>query len=60
MASVNRHLKDKILSGIIIVMMPAALVLSSLYLAVEAGHECDGDECPICSTPVLNKVRLNN
>ena len=30
-------------------VLVAFLLVSSAFIAMEAGHDCDGDDCPICS-----------
>lgn len=31
------------------VMMVLGLLFAQLFIALESEHECDGDECPICT-----------
>ncbi len=38
----------RILSLILAVLVLTILMFSSLYIALEADHECDGHDCPIC------------
>ena len=38
----------KIMSGIIVLMMLSFLMLSSVFIAREADHDCCGEDCPIC------------
>ena len=35
-------------AGIIILMMLSFLMLSSVFIAHEADHDCCGEDCPIC------------
>lgn len=41
--------EKRIISGIIAIMMFAVIMISSLFIAIEADHDCCGEDCPICS-----------
>ncbi len=38
----------KIAAGIICAMMLVIMLFSAFYIAAEAGHECTGEDCPVC------------
>ena len=44
----NLHSK-RIATGIIIFMMLVFVLLSGFFIAAEAGHDCCGEDCPICA-----------
>ena len=35
-------------AGVLAVVLLAVVLFSSYYIAREAGHHCEGEECPIC------------
>ncbi len=39
----------KIAAGIIVVMMLFAVLFSTFFIALEADHDCCGEDCPICA-----------
>ncbi|MCR5174251.1 MAG: hypothetical protein K6C09_06435 [Oscillospiraceae bacterium] len=39
----------RIAAGILGLFLVLTLLLSGLYMAAEAGHECAGEECDICA-----------
>ncbi len=39
----------RITAGIMAVIMLFSLLFSVLFIAVEADHDCTGDDCPICA-----------
>ncbi len=39
----------RIAAGVMGLMMLAAVLFSSLYIAVEADHDCTGEDCPVCA-----------
>ena len=39
----------RITAGIIATMMLIAVLFSAVFIAVESGHDCDGEDCPICT-----------
>lgn len=39
----------KALAGVIGMMMLVIILFSAFYIAVEAEHDCTGDDCPICA-----------
>ena len=41
--------KNRILAGIMIVLMLFIVALSVFYAIEEAGHDCHDDHCPICA-----------
>ena len=40
--------KHKIIAGILGIMMLSVVLFSTLYIASETDHECDGEHCPVC------------
>lgn len=40
---------NKIIAAIMGVMMLVVVLVSASYIAVESGHDCTGEECPICA-----------
>ena len=40
---------NKIIAAIMGVMMLVVVLVSASYVAVESGHDCTGEECPICA-----------
>ncbi len=36
-------------AGIIILMMLVFVLFSAFYIAIEADHDCTGEDCPICA-----------
>ncbi|MBE5902291.1 MAG: hypothetical protein E7280_10355 [Lachnospiraceae bacterium] len=40
----------RIASGIMVFMMLAVVMLSVFFLAAEMGHDCTGEDCPICAS----------
>lgn len=44
----RRSTFKKNIAGIIALMMLAIALLSALFIAVEADHDCTGEDCPIC------------
>lgn len=40
----------KVLAGIVGIMVALAFVFSLFFIAVEADHECEGEDCHICRT----------
>ncbi|MBO4650183.1 MAG: hypothetical protein J5653_03225 [Clostridiales bacterium] len=49
MESVKGMKTRKILSLLLALLVLFVISFSSFYIAVEANHECDGHDCPICS-----------
>ena len=39
----------RILSGTMAALFLAAMLFSSFFIAVEADHDCTGEDCPICA-----------
>ena len=48
----NIKILKRINAGVLAVMMLAVLMLSSLFIAIEANHHCNchDDDCPICES----------
>ncbi len=44
---INRKDKKQI-SYLLISMLVFSLLFSAVYAAIESGHDCTGEECPIC------------
>ncbi|WP_155988360.1 hypothetical protein [Oribacterium sp. P6A1] len=40
---------NKIIAAIMGIMMLAVVLVSASYVAVEAVHDCTGEDCPICA-----------
>ena len=38
----------RLATGIMGLMMLAVVLLAAFFIAVEAGHDCSGEDCPIC------------
>lgn len=49
MTSKKKQLK-RIYAGVLATMMLAVLILSSMFIAIEANHHCEDDDCPICES----------
>ena len=47
MQSENR--KKRLLAGMLGMVFLVAVLLSTFYLVAEAGHDCTGEDCPICA-----------
>ncbi|MCR5057449.1 MAG: hypothetical protein K6A81_02360 [Clostridiales bacterium] len=41
--------KVKVFAGILGCLVLFTLLFSSVFIALESDHECDGHDCPICS-----------
>ncbi len=39
-------------------MMLAVLLVSASFIAAETGHDCCGDDCPICECIMLCEIAL--
>ncbi len=39
----------RITAGVMVLMMLVAVLFAAFCIAIEADHECSGDDCPICS-----------
>jgi len=46
-SSHGRHL-NKTFAAVLALALLLVVLLSSVYIAVESGHACHGEECPIC------------
>lgn len=44
----GRRIK-RILSGTMAALFLAVMLFSSFFIAVEADHDCTGEDCPICA-----------
>ncbi len=40
----------RISAGILVLTMLVVVLFSAFCIAAEAGHECSGEDCPICAT----------
>lgn len=45
----NISKSTRITAGVVGIMMFFIVMFSVFYMAAEAGHECDEDNCPICA-----------
>ena len=45
--SYGRHL-NKTFAAVLALALLLVVLLSSVYIAVESGHACHGEDCPIC------------
>ena len=43
----GRH-KKKTFAAVLALALLVVVLLSSVYIAVESGHACHGEDCPIC------------
>lgn len=41
--------KTRIISGIMVFIMLAFMLFASFFVAIEAHHDCVGEDCPICT-----------
>lgn len=46
-SSHGRHL-NKTFAAVLALALLLVVLLSSVYIAVESGHACHGEDCPIC------------
>ncbi len=58
MSKEGRKRAIRIIIGIMAILILAAVLLSSSFIAAEAGHHCDGDHCEICFCISLCKTLL--
>lgn len=49
MGMLRRVNSNKIIAAIMGVMMLVVVLVSASYVAVEAVHDCTGEDCPICA-----------
>ena len=49
MRRTERLMTKRIAAGTFCLFLILTLLLSGLYVAVEAGHECTGEECTVCA-----------
>lgn len=49
MGMLRRVNSNKIIAAIMGVMMLVVVLVSASYVAVESGHDCTGEDCPICA-----------
>ena len=40
---------NKIIAAVMVIMMLLVVLVSASYVAVESGHDCTGEDCPICA-----------
>ena len=40
--------KSRLITGLLAAVLAAVMLSSAVYLAVEADHDCSGDDCAIC------------
>ncbi len=40
---------NKIMAGIMVVMLLVVVLFSTFFIASEIDHDCCGDDCPICT-----------
>lgn len=45
--SPNAHSR-RVMAGLCAAFMLATIAFSSIFISVEADHDCDGQDCPIC------------
>ena len=43
----NAH-NRRVLSGLCAAFVLATIAISSIFVSIEADHDCDGHDCPIC------------
>ncbi|MBO5560155.1 MAG: hypothetical protein J6A07_00730 [Firmicutes bacterium] len=46
---VNKYIKSRKTVFFASIMLLAAILLSTLLVAAEADHDCEGDGCPVCA-----------
>ena len=49
MRRTERLMTKRIAAGTLCLFLILTLLLSGLYVAAEAGHECTGEECAVCA-----------
>lgn len=49
----------RMISGIMGFLILAVVLFSAFFLAVEADHDCEGEDCPICSVMHLCEENLH-
>ncbi len=54
----NSNRSKRIVSGLLGLMLLAAVVFCAFFPAMEAHHDCTGDDCPICSVLHLCEENL--
>ena len=40
--------KSRLITGLLAAVLAAVMLSSAVYIAVEANHDCSGDDCAIC------------
>lgn len=50
--------QKRISAGLLCVIFILAMLLSSVFIIHEAGHDCTGEDCPICQAIVMNSQLL--
>ncbi len=41
--------ENRLFTGIITFMMLVFVLFSAFFIALEAAHDCEGEECPVCA-----------
>ena len=49
----------RVLSGVICALLLAVTLFSVSYIAMEAGHRCECEECPICACIEICEAAIN-
>lgn len=49
----------RVISGVICALLLAVTLFSVSYIAMEAGHHCDCEECPICACIEICEAIMN-
>ena len=52
------HGTGRFFAGIAALILLAAVLFSAFFLALEADHDCAGDDCPICACILLCEKTL--
>ncbi|MBQ9278161.1 MAG: hypothetical protein IJ224_05955 [Lachnospiraceae bacterium] len=50
---------NKILPSMLIILFIVSIFLSLTYISKEAGHHCEGENCPICETLLICENHIN-
>ena len=50
--------RTRIISAITVITVVFVLLFSILYIAVEADHDCTGEDCPICEQIAICQQQL--
>ncbi len=49
----------RVLRALIALLVLSVILFAFVYIAAEALHDCEGEDCPVCSA-VMNFVRLTS